>query len=78
MCHIKTGKQIQQHGLKMRKKEVKASVGTKERTSLQWTDGIVVVINLQVFLQPVVLLEEEVLAKVEIEVNLGGNGDYVR
>lgn len=45
-CHIKTGKQIQQHGLKMRKKEVKASVGTKERTWLQWTDGIVVVINL--------------------------------
>lgn len=64
--------------VKLEKKEVKASVGTKERTSLQWTDGIVVVINLQVFLQPVVLLEEEVLAKVEIEVNLGGNGDYVR
>lgn len=36
------------------------------------------VINLQVFLQPVVLLEEEVLAKVKIEVNLSGNGDYVR
>lgn len=35
------------------------------------------VINLQVFLQPVVLLEEEVLAKVKIEVNLGGDGDYV-
>lgn len=37
-----------------------------------------VVINLQVFLQPLVLLEEKILAEFEIEINLSGEGDDVR
>ena len=37
-----------------------------------------VVINLQVFLQPLVLLEEKIHAKFEIEINFSGEGDDVR
>lgn len=35
------------------------------------------VINLQVFLQPIVLLEEELQAEFEIKINLCGEGDDV-
>lgn len=37
-----------------------------------------VVINLQVFLQPLILLEEKPDAKLQIEINLRGEGDDVR
>lgn len=51
----------------------------EQRRALSHCERVIgVVINLQVFLQPVVLLKEELLAKLEIEVNLGGEGDDVR
>lgn len=36
------------------------------------------VTNLQVFPQPLVLLEDQILAEFQIEINLSGDGDDVR
>lgn len=53
--------------------------GVQKRTlshHQQMVSGMV--INLQVFLQPLILLEDKVLAKFKIEINLSGEGDDVR
>ena len=53
--------------------------GVQKRTlshHQQMVSGMV--INLQVLLQPLILLEDKVLAKFKIEINLSGEGDDVR
>lgn len=53
-------------------------MGTKESAKPPSTHATAAVINLQVFLQPLILLEEELQAVFEIEINLSGEGDDVR
>lgn len=55
-----------------------ANVGTKESTYPLSTHVTGAVINLQVFLQPLVLLKEELQAEFKIEINFCGEGDDVR
>lgn len=67
MLKEKVGKQLRQKTLQ---REQRASVGTKGSTyprSMRVTDAV---INLQVFLQPLVLLKEELQAKFKIEIDL--------
>lgn len=65
--------------LKWKKGELESKCANKgEHLDITSTHKTGVVINLQVFLQPLVLVEEELLAEFEIEIDFSGEGDDVR